>query len=342
MQISLYFLLLLFADIIPRPTTSVLLGAKSTAKNVIDVFAKGRALTGKTALVTGGNSGIGLETCKALASAGCRVILCSRTVSAGKEAIDREISCAGLDGTYQVADSAKLLTVKQLDLEDLDSVRRLATDVIATEAHIDFLVLNAGIMSLPTLERTKNGWEKQMAVNHFGHAFLVNQLLPFLAAHKERPTRIVLLASTAHRFATAHPLSDPTYKTRRYTPWVAYGDSKLANLVYAKALATHLWDSGSQHITSLSVHPGVIKTPLWNKSVLNRIFGLFVGDRGIPEGAASTLWACLSPRGQDQSLRGAYIADCAPAQPLESARSDDMREEVWRVTQEELLRVGAV
>lgn len=327
-------------------TSAVQFSSKSTAKNVVDAFSGGRGssfLSGKTALVTGGNAGIGLETCKALASAGCRVIMCSRSVKAGEEAIETELKNPGLDGTYQIsaADAANNVVVKQLDLADLESVRRLTADVLASEPAIDYIVLNAGIMSLPSLERTANGWEKQMGVNHFGHAFLIKKMLPFLGAQTSRPTRVVVLASTAHKFASEHPLQDPTYKSRSYTPWVAYGDSKLANLVWTKGLAKHLVDVGFGHVTALSVHPGVIKTALWNQSIVNRIFGLFVGDRGVPEGAASTVWACLSPRGEDASLRGAYIVDCAPAAPLEMASSDALRDEVWAQTEAELGRVGA-
>lgn len=341
MQLLLSLLAIMFVI-----AKAIQLSSKSTAKNVVDAFAAGRGpsyLAGKTALVTGGNAGIGLETCKALASAGCRVIMCSRSIKAGEEAIESEMKLPGLDGTYQIsaADVARNVVVKQLDLSDLESVRRLTADVMATEPALDLVVLNAGIMSLPSLERTANGWEKQMGVNHFGHAFLMKRLLPFLGAQKTRPTRVVVLASTAHKFASEHPLQDPTYKSRRYTPWIAYGDSKLANLVYAKGLAKHLVDVGFGHVTALSVHPGVIKTALWNQSIINRIFSVFVGDRGVPEGAASTVWACLAPRGQDESLRGAYIVDCAPAAPLEMASSDALRDEVWSQTAAELARVGA-
>ena len=316
-------------------------GPKTTAKQVVDAFGSGSYLKGKTALVTGGNAGIGLETCKALASAGCRVVMCSRSLSSADAALEKEVYAEGLGG-YVVSKGDSSIVTKQLDLEDLDSVRRLTEDVLATEAHIDYLVLNAGIMSLPSLEKTKEGWEKQMGVNHFGHAFLVKRLLPLLTKQAPLPSRVVVLASTAHRFASPDPLADPSYSNKGYTPWVAYGDSKLANLVYAKGLAKSLTGQGLSHITSLSVHPGVIRTGLWKQSIVNRIFSVFVGDRGVPEGAASTVWACLSPRGLDESLRGAYVMDCAPALPNDAAQSSSLRDEVWRRTEEELARVGAV
>lgn len=302
-------------------TAAIAFSATSTAKQVADALST-TSLKGRTAVITGANTGIGLEAAKALASKGCRVVLCSRDEKAARDAIEKEVKQAGL-GQYVV--ESPDIVVKQLDLANLESVASLAADISKTE-QVDYLVLNAGIMSLPTLERTKYGWEKQMAVNHFGHAALVKGLMPMLSK-----SRIVVLASTAHRFSSDKVVEDVTYKKRSYLPWTAYGDSKMANLLYAKGLAHHL------KLDACSVHPGVIKTRLWNQSLINRAFSLFVGDRGIPEGAASTVWACLSPR---TDLKGAYIADCAPALPNELGQSDALRDEVWRVTNEELARVN--
>ena len=314
-------LALILAAVLLTKCSAVAFSATSTAKQVADALSP--SLRGRTALITGANTGIGLEAAKALASKGCRVVLCSRDVKAARDAIDTEVRQAG-QSSY-IVDSPDIV-VKQLDLADLDSVASLAADVAKTEQGLDYLVLNAGIMSLPKLERTKEGWERQMAVNHFGHAALVKSLMPMLSK-----SRIVVLASTAHRFSSDKVVSDVKYEKKCYLPWTAYGDSKMANLLYAKGLAHHL------KLDACSVHPGVIKTRLWNQSLINRAFSLFVGDRGVPEGAASTVWACLSPR---TDLKGAYIADCAPALPNDLAQSAALRDEVWRVTNEELSRVG--
>ena len=313
-------------------------GKLPTARDVVRRFGgEGKHLKGKTALVTGGNAGIGLETVKALASAGCRVILCSRNIDAANAAIAKEIKQEGLGG-YRVEDTSNII-VKRLDLEDLDSVRSLAEDVLATEKSLDLLINNAGIMSLPTLERTKAGWEKQMGVNHFAHALLTNRLIPLLA--KSPSARVVALASTAHRFATKKVLSDPCYaKGTKYVPWGAYGDSKLANLLWAKGLARDLEQKGLSRVNVVSVHPGVIRTALWNQSPLNRFFSLFVGDRDIPQGAASTVWAAVCPRVSEPEMRGAYISDCAPARPNELGTDPELVDRVWRVTEEEIQRVG--
>lgn len=142
------------------------LGSKTTAKQIVDACGEGKYLKGKTAIVTGGNSGIGLETCKALASAGAKVILCSRDIKVGYEAIQGEIQEKG-HGGYVVRDTSNIF-VKQLDLSSLASVKSFSEDILATEERIDFLVLNAGIMALPTRETTEVGFEKQLGVNHFG------------------------------------------------------------------------------------------------------------------------------------------------------------------------------
>jgi len=332
--VAALFLRLPLAAVVKPTARSVILQLGGGGEAVGQSFLKG-----KTALVTGGNAGIGLETVKALASAGCRVLLCSRSVSAAKEAVQSEITKEGLDGTYKASDSN--IVVKQLDLEDLDSIRKLAEDVLATEQRLDLLINNAGIMSLPTLQRTAAGWEKQMAVNHFGHAVLTKRLLP-LMLKSNAPGRVIALASTAHRFSSQKLLMDPVYSKpdTRYTPWGAYGDSKMANLLWAKGLAKDLEAQGNGRITAVSVHPGVVRTALWNQSPVNRLFSLFVGDRNVPEGAASTVWAAVAPRVATAEMRGAYISDCAPARPNDLACDPAMAERVWRVTLEELQRVG--
>lgn len=233
------------------------LGAHSTARQVIDSFGTGAYLKGKTAIVTGGNSGIGLETCKALAFAGAKVILCSRSVAAGQKAIDEEIKREG-HGKY-VVDSPNIL-VKALDLNSLKSVKAFADDFLKTEDRLDYLVLNAGIMALPNLEHTEDGFERQIGVNHFGHAYLTRLLLDKMKTTPETAGRIVCLASSAHTMGNVD-CNDLHYKNgRKYAGWSAYGQSKLANILFAKGLADNL--EGTE-LTAMSVHPGVIQTNLW-------------------------------------------------------------------------------
>jgi NAD(P)-dependent dehydrogenase (short-subunit alcohol dehydrogenase family) len=198
-----------------------------------------------------------LETCKALASAGARVILCSRSVPGGEAAVKAELASRGHGG--YVVDTSNVV-VKALDLNSLPSIKAFADDFSVTEDRLDFLILNAGIMALPRLERTDAGFERQIGVNHFGHAYLVQQLQNKMLATPDTSGRVVVLSSVAHTMGSVVP-SDLHYKNgRRYAGWEAYGQSKLANLLFAKGLAHQLRGTP---ITAVSVHPGVIRTNLW-------------------------------------------------------------------------------
>ena len=140
---------------------SMKLGRKSSAIDVIRSFGEGKFLVGKTAIVTGGNSGIGLETCKALSSAGCRVILCSRSKSAAEKALTEEIMRPGLGG--YIVDDVNNIIIKELDLENFSSIKSFADDFLTfNKGTLDFLILNAGIMAVPSLSYTKTGFEKQL------------------------------------------------------------------------------------------------------------------------------------------------------------------------------------
>ena len=186
------------------------LGAKSTAKQVLEHFSpKGsgfpqRFLQGKTAIVTGANSGIGLETCKVVAYAGCRVIMGTRTISNGEKAIKDEIQQMG-HGGYVVEDVSNIV-VRQFDLENLKVIKTFADEIVKTESRIDFLICNGAIMMLPNLECNEYGWERQIGTNHFGHFYLIS-LLREKMAKQSHPSRIVVVASKAHLRYVLHILS---------------------------------------------------------------------------------------------------------------------------------------
>ena len=200
---------------------AAVLGKKSTAKEVVDHYAAGKAdfLAGKIAVVTGGNSGIGLETCKALAYAGCRVIMGSRDVERGRQAIASEVAKAG-QGGYTVSNPDSLITVHQLDLEDLKSVKAFS-EAVMREPRIDFLVFNAGIMAVNEHQFTSAGFEKQIGTNHFGHFYLF-KLLRDKLLQQDFPSRLVCLSSSAHTFAKLD-VKDLHFKKQKYSPWIAYG-----------------------------------------------------------------------------------------------------------------------
>lgn len=198
-----------------------------------------------------------LETCKALAFAGARVVLCSRSVSAGEAAVKDEFTKPGHGG--YVVDPSNVV-VKALDLNSLASVKAFAQDFLKTEQRLDFLVLNAGIMALPNRELTDAGFEKQIGVNHFGHFYLTKLLQEKMMSTPNTAGRIVVLSSVAHNMGNVI-VSDLHYTNgRKYAAWEAYGQSKLANLLFAKALADRL--KGTP-LTALAIHPGTIQTNLW-------------------------------------------------------------------------------
>lgn len=313
------------------------LGKQSTAKEVVDKYAPDKLLTGRVAVVTGGNSGIGLETVKALASAGCRVVLASRSVEAGMRAIE-EIKSPGVGG-YEVVDAD--IDVMELDLADLGSVVTFAENLLASQQRLDYVVLNAGVMALPSLERTSDGFEMQIGVNHFGHALLARLLRPTIEA-QSHPSRIVTLSSTAHNMAQEFRIDNLNFEgnaASKYSPWGAYGNSKLANALFAKALARRLPADG--RVTSLSVHPGVIRTKLWRSTPASNWLGgwlleRLVADKTIPQGAATTLWACLAGKAATKDYAGAYLADCAEAALSSNGRDDKLAEALWEETDRQL------
>jgi len=311
------------------------LGKKSTAAQVVAANGSGNYLAGKVAVVTGGNSGIGTETVKALASAGCRVILACRQPASGEAALANEITLPGVGG-YAVPAAPTLVKVARLDLEDLASVRAFA-EIVKAEPSLDFLVLNAGIMALPKLERTANGWEKQIGTNHFGHHYLVALLREKMVA-QATPSRIVALSSEAHRMGGIF-VDDLHYEKRSYGAWSAYAQSKVANMLMARELADQLVES---RVTAVSVHPGVIATNLSRHMGLSgfvtSLFKLFVTDKNIPQGASTTVYGCLEPSLDSNKGRGAYLCDCHIAQANKTGEDADgkLRKALWAETEKQL------
>jgi NAD(P)-dependent dehydrogenase (short-subunit alcohol dehydrogenase family) len=179
-------------------------------------------------VVTGGNSGIGLETCKALAYAGCKVIMGSRNVENGKNVIQTEILLPG-HGGYVVPEGENLVSVVALDLENLASVKEFANEVLKEE-RIDFLIFNAGIMALPQLEYTAAGFEKQIGVNHFGHFYLF-KLLREKMVQQPFNCRLIALSSTAHGMAKLDT-TDLHFKKHPYAAWGSYGDIFVRGCVF--------------------------------------------------------------------------------------------------------------
>lgn len=282
-------------------------GATSTAREVL----AGIDLTGKVAIVTGGYSGLGLETTRALAGAGAHVVVPARRREAAEQAL------AGLDR----------VEVGELDLGDLVSVRAFAESFLASGRTADIVINNAGIMACPET-RVGLGWEAQFATNHLGHYALVNLLWPAIA---HGGARVVSVSSGGHRRS---PIRwDDVMFERGYDKWEAYGQAKTANVLFAVRLDALGQDAG---VRAFALHPGGIMTPLQRHLTTEEMVAagwideqgnlIASGFKSPEQGAATQVWAATSP--QLEGMGGVYCEDCDIAEivPSDDTVSGGVRE----------------
>jgi NAD(P)-dependent dehydrogenase (short-subunit alcohol dehydrogenase family) len=288
--------------------------------------------SGRTALVTGANAGIGFEAAKVLAARGATVILACRDLNKGERAAE---------AIRAEAESASLSVIR-LDLASLASVRTAAEEIRTSSPHLDLLINNAGVMQVVPYQRTEDGFELTFATNHLGHFALTGLVLDRLLATPD--SRIVSVSSVAHQRGVIH--FDDLQFEREYSASAAYEQSKLANLLFTYKLDDRLEAAGGQTI-ALAAHPGNARTSLWKSS--SRLENAVISPRlrllnfwlvqGAERGALPTLRAAVdlfARGGEYYGPSGVFQYTGDPVRVESSARSHDLgaRRRLWEVSEE--------
>ncbi|KAL1114907.1 hypothetical protein AAG570_007731 [Ranatra chinensis] len=273
--------------------------------DVADVYKK----TGELAVVTGGARGIGLKLVKKLLECDMNVIIGCRNVDAGMKAVT-DIRASGV--------TSGSVSVFKLDLESFDSIKEFATTVRSQHSFLNLLVNNAGIMFVPYA--LSEGIESHWKVNYLGPFYLTHLLMPLLLnVRQPKRSRIVNVTSCAHQAVTTFTI-DTDYTKSDYIPSEAYGQSKLAQVLFTKELNRKLSDNNS-NVTVLAVHPGIVDTDLFNGTLLKRFFPWILKYvcKNSEEGATTVLYACIAP--QLDSKGGAYVSNCTVRSPSKLAEN---------------------
>jgi NAD(P)-dependent dehydrogenase (short-subunit alcohol dehydrogenase family) len=267
-------------------------GPETTADEVLE----GLDLTGKRVLITGGSGGLGAETARAMAAKGAEVIVTARDLEKVQGVVQATKASTGAD-----------LAVEKLELGSFASIRAFAERFLAKSDTLDILINNAGVMACPH-GKTEDGIELQFGTNHVGHFLLTNLIARTLA----KGARVVSVSSLAH-FASPVVFDDIQFEKRDYKKWLAYGQSKTANALFAVGLNARLKERG---VEAFSLHPGAIKTDLSRHQTeedLARSRMLQQSGRlslkTVAAGAATSVYAATAPELAGKG--GAYLADCA-------------------------------
>jgi len=282
-------------------TTTNVFGATSTTDEVLS----GVDLRGKRIFVTGVSAGLGVETARALAAHGAQVVGAARDLAKAESATAqvRKDAAAG-GGSFELV---------ELDLANLKSVRAGGDSLLAKGEPFDVVIANAGVMATP-FGHTADGFETQFGTNHLGHFVLVNRIAPLIRAGG----RLINLSSSGHRYSNVD-LEDPNFERTTYEPFVAYGRSKTANILFAVAFDKRHRDRG---VRAAAVHPGGIQTELGRyaepgriEKVIEQINQQLAAEgkgpfqwKTIPQGAATSVWAAVVASADD--VGGQYCENC--------------------------------
>lgn len=284
-------------------------------------------LGGRTVVITGANSGLGLASATHLASLGADIVMACRSI----DKAERVAAPLRADHPEQ------RIEIRHLDLSSLASIQRFAAGLIDSGRFVDVLMNNAGVMATDRLS-TEDGFDLQFGTNHLGHFALTGLLLPLLATNPSG-SRVVNVSSMVHRIGRVD-LADPNYRSRRYSRWGAYAQSKLANLLFTAELHRRLVESGSS-ITALAAHPGTASTELGKDGsattnwVIRNFFGVLV--RGPQSGAHAQVRASVDPAVRGGQFYGpAFVAAGPPTSetPSRRARRSDDAKRLWELSEQ--------
>ncbi|UAB78135.1 SDR family NAD(P)-dependent oxidoreductase [Erythrobacter sp. SCSIO 43205] len=308
-------------------------GATTTTDEVLE----DKDLSGKTVFITGGSSGLGQETARAMAAKGAHVIIAARNPKQMEEAV------AAIKSDVPDAE----LDTLTCDLASLESIKEAGKQANDRFEKIDILINNAGVMACPKME-TADGFEMQFGTNHLGHFALTKHLMPLVEAGGDK--RIVNLSSRGHHFAPTD-LDDPNFEKSEYTPWISYGRSKTANVLFTRGLEDRFADKG---IHAYAVHPGGIQTNLGrhltqeDMAFLRKRMeeqakkaGKTSSFKSILEGAATQVWAATAAELEGKG--GVYCEDCNVAEVDDTSTTGGVRsyaldkgeaDRLWALSQE--------
>eukprot|EP01118_Nematostelium_gracile_P005711 TRINITY_DN1813_c0_g1_i4.p1 TRINITY_DN1813_c0_g1~~TRINITY_DN1813_c0_g1_i4.p1 ORF type:complete len:324 (+),score=90.53 TRINITY_DN1813_c0_g1_i4:36-974(+) len=292
-------------------------------------------LDGKVAIVTGGSGGIGKETVRALADHGAKVYMGARSEQKAKEAIEEIEQKTG-----------KKVEFLQMDLTSLESIKGAIKEFLTKETELHLLINNAGVMATP-YEFTKDGYELQWGTNVVGHFAVTKLLLPTLLStaekSKEGDVRVINVSSAGHAMAPSGGIHFDDLKLENFSTWTRYGQSKLGNILLTNALTERYKDKG---LYSLSLHPGVIKTNLFETTAMskdNKFLAGILNMLGNPfmmtpeNGALNQLYAATSPEVVSLKLNGAYLTPVGNKSNASSyGRDAKLADRMWQYLEEEM------
>jgi len=282
-------------------------------------------LSAKLVLVTGGTTGLGFETVRALCASGADVVLTARSEEKGRDAVERISKLVpGARVSYEI-----------LELDSLQSIRQFTDRFIALHHRLDVLIANAGIMAVP-FGQTNDGFELQFGTNHLGHFCLVGRLLPLLTA--SAPARIVVLSSGGHGAGDVI-WDDPHFEHRDYSKMDAYAQAKTANILHVVELERRYGPLG---VHAWAVHPGMVATDLGRhftredyKDLVARAKaggGELPARVGVDVGASTQVWAAVSDGALD--VPGNYLANCGVAEAKPYATNVEAAKRLWEISEQ--------